>query len=134
MRYGKLKAGLAVAGMVVGVVGMAIQPAFADYAPTKGDAVGVGSDTLQYLVDFAADGDPAGDFGYNSAGNKNKLINFDATADANARLAYAANGVGSGQCAPGTGGTAGTGNGSGTHADSPCSLNPTIVLRAGLSP
>src|SRR5215475_12196875 len=115
MRYGKLKAGLAVAGMVVGVVGMAIQPASADYAPTRGDAVGVGSDTLQYLVDFGADGDNKGDPGYNSAGNKFKLINFDATADANARLAYGpdgAKGNASGTCAPGTGSGAGTGTGS----------------------
>lgn len=134
MRYGKLKAGLAVAGMLVGLAGMAIQPAFADYAPTNKDVVGVGSDTLQYLVDFAADGDVLGDSGYNSAGNKFKLINFDATADANARLAYGPQGVGSGQCAPGDGGTAGTGNQTATHADSPCTLNPTIVIRAGVSP
>ena len=29
----------------------------ADYAPTTNDVVGVGSDTLQQLVDFVADGD-----------------------------------------------------------------------------
>jgi ABC-type phosphate transport system substrate-binding protein len=134
MRYGKLKAGLAIAGTLVGVVGMATQPAFADYAPTSKDVVGAGSDTLQYLVDFAADGDQLGDSGYNSAGNKYKLVDFDATADANARLAYGPQGVGSGQCAPGDGGTAGTGNQTTAHADQPCTLNPTIVLRAGVSP
>ena len=134
MRYGRLKAGLAVAGMLVGVAGMAAQPAFADYAPTNKDVVGVGSDTLQYLVDFAADGDQLGDPGYNTGGNKFKLINFDATADANARLAYGPQGVGTGQCAPGDGGTAGTGNQTTTHADQPCTLNPTIVIRAGVSP
>jgi ABC-type phosphate transport system substrate-binding protein len=113
---------------------MAVQPAYADYAPTAKDVVGVGSDTLQYLVDFAADGDQLGDGGYNTLGNKFKLVNFDATADANARLAYGPNGVGTGQCTPGTGGTAGTGNQTASHADSPCTLNPTIVLRAGLPP
>jgi ABC-type phosphate transport system substrate-binding protein len=134
MRYGKLKAGLAIAGTLVGVAGMATQPAFADYAPTSKDVVGVGSDTLQYLVDFAADGDQLGDSGYNSAGNKFKLVNFDATADANARLAYGPQGVGPGTCAPGNGPAAGTGNTSGQHNDSPCTLNPTIVIRAGVSP
>ena len=134
MRYGKLKAGLAIAGTLVGVVGMSMQPAFADYAPTSKDVVGVGSDTLQNLVDFAADGDQLGDSGYNSAGNKFKLVNFDASADANARLAYGPQGVGTGQCAPGDGGTAGTGNQTTSHADQPCTLNPTIVIRAGISP
>ena len=104
MPDGKLKAGLAVAGMLVGVAGMSTQPAFADYAPTNKDVVGVGSDTLQYLVDFAADGDQLGDPGYNTAGNKFKLVDFDARADANARLAYGPQGVGTGQCAPGDGG------------------------------
>jgi ABC-type phosphate transport system substrate-binding protein len=134
MRYGRLKVGLAIAGTLVGVAGMAVQPAFADYAPTAKDVVGVGSDTLQYLVDFAADGDYLGDPGYNTAGNKYKLINFDATADANARLAYGPNGSGTGECTPGTGATVGTGNQTTQHADDPCVLNPTIVLRAGDSP
>jgi ABC-type phosphate transport system substrate-binding protein len=134
MRKRRLTVGLAIAGTVVGMVGAMIQPAFADYAPTGKDVVGVGSDTLQYLVDFAADGDQLGDPGYNTTGNKFKLINFDATADANARLSYGPNGVGSGACTPGTGPTAGTGNTSGTHTDTPCQQNPTIVLRAGTSP
>jgi len=134
MRYSRLKVGLAIAGTVVGMCSVMVQPAFADYAPAAKDVVGVGSDTLQYLVDFAADGDNTGDLGYNSNGNKFKLINFDATTDANARLSYGPDGVGGGQCAPGTGPTAGTGNTTGTHADSPCQQNPTIVLRAGLSP
>jgi ABC-type phosphate transport system substrate-binding protein len=134
MRYSKLKAGLAIAGTIVGIIGMSVQPAFADYAPTAKDVVGVGSDTLQYLVDFAADGDYLGDPGYNTGGNKYKLINFDATADANARLSYGPNGVGTGECAPGTGPTAGTGTSTTPHADSPCQQNPTIVLRAGTSP
>jgi ABC-type phosphate transport system substrate-binding protein len=142
MRFGKLTVGLAIAGTVAGMAVMAVQPAYADYAPTAKDVVGVGSDTLQYLVDFAADGDNLGDPGFNSNSPKYRLINFDATADANARLAYGSGGatgqgvagVAAGQCGPGTGGTAGTGNQTITHADSPCTLNPTIVLRAGVSP
>lgn len=134
MRYGKLKAGLAIAGTLAGMTVMAVQPAYADYAPVSKDVVGVGSDTLQYLVDFAADGDQLGDGGYNGLGNKFKLVNFDATADGNARLAYGSNGVGSGQCTPGTGGTAGTGNQTASHTDTPCTLNPTIVIRAGVAP
>jgi ABC-type phosphate transport system substrate-binding protein len=87
-------------------------PAHADYAPSGSDAVGVGSDTVQYLMDFGADGDTHGDLGYNSAGNINKLVSFDATPDANARAAYQ--------------------NGSTTTALLP--LSPTVVLRAGTSP
>jgi hypothetical protein len=137
MRYGKLKVGLAIAGTVVGVVGLAVQPAFADYAPQARDVVGVGSDTLQYLMDFVADGDNLGDPGYNTAGNKYKLINFDATADANARLAYGsygASGNSSGDCSPGTGSAVGSESDTTLQADAPCVLNPTIVIRAGTSP
>ena len=88
-----------------GVATLATPSAFADYAPSKGDVVGVGSDTLQYMVDFLADGDAYGDTGYNQLGNKNKLVSFDATADANARLAYGVNGGQASQtvCTPGTG-------------------------------
>ena len=60
----------------------------ADYAPVANDVVGDGSDTLQYVVDFGADGDPSGDTGYNDAGNLYKLVSFDATADSNARISY----------------------------------------------
>src|SRR5215469_12240440 len=60
----------------------------ADYQPNANDIVGVGSDTLQFIVDFGADGDPSGDTGYNSAGNLYKLVSLDATADSNARFAY----------------------------------------------
>ncbi|MCU1657297.1 MAG: hypothetical protein JWO57_1953, partial [Pseudonocardiales bacterium] len=85
------------------------------------------------LGDFVADGDFTGNGGYNSLGNANKFISVDATADANTRLAYSPQGLGP-SCAPGTGGTAGTGNANATHADAPCTLNPTIILRAGTSP
>src|SRR5581483_11342053 len=83
-------------------------PAHADVAPTGTDAVGVGSDVVQYAVDFAADGDANGDTGYNAAGNVNRLINFDATGDGNGRAGYL--------------------------QQSSTSQNPTIVLREGTSP
>jgi hypothetical protein len=115
--------------------------AYADYAPSSTDVVGVGSDTLQYLINFMADGDAYGFTGYNALGNKNKLVSFDATADANARSAYAVdggngstiNGVG-GYCTPGTGSKAGTANGAPYTGGTPCVLNPTVVLRAGTEP
>lgn len=128
---------ITVGGVVLAAVAasMAFFPtsAVADYGPTQNDVVGVGSDTLQQLADFVADGDFTGNSGYNSLGNKNKFISIDATADANTRLAYGPQGLGP-NCAPGTGGTAGTGNNAAQHADAPCVLNPTVVLRAGFAP
>src|SRR5450631_2201532 len=88
-------------------------PAFADYAPNAKDAVGVGSDTVQNITNFVADGDPFGDGGgYNSAGNKYKMISFDATPDANDRAGYL--------------------NLSTNASLKP--LTPTITLRSGNSP
>ena len=84
----------------------------ADPAPQAGDVVGVGSDFVQYAVDFGADGDYLGHLGYNSAGNSNRVINFDATADSNGRAGYL--------------------NGSTVASAKP--LNPTIVLREGTFP
>jgi ABC-type phosphate transport system substrate-binding protein len=144
---------LAVVAAAVGAVGVSLlsaSPASADYAPGSGDVVGVGSDTVQYVIDFLADGDYTGSGGYNS-GKLNRVINFDATPDANARLAYGSYGLGSSTvgagtaakgataatnfCGPGTGGTQGTGNANSAHTgDAPCVLNPTIVLRAGTRP
>jgi ABC-type phosphate transport system substrate-binding protein len=129
----KAKVGLAALGAMTLAVGLLAPAASADYAPGAGDIVGVGSDTVQAVGDFVADGDFQADAGYNSAGNLNKVINFDATADANTRLAYGAQGLGP-NCSPGTGTTVGTGNQNTNHADAPCVLNPTIVLRAGLHP
>ena len=124
-------------GIVVALIaGTFLMPstAFADYAPSSGDVVGVGSDTVQAAGDFLADGSYASDPGYNSSGNKNKFISIDATADANTRLAYGPQGTGP-ACAPGTGGGIGTGNsGVQDSAHTPCVLNPTVTLRAGLSP
>ena len=149
----KIGAGLLATAAIVSFV--APSSAFADYAPASGDVVGVGSDTLQAMVDFGADGDYVGDPGYNGAGNKFKIVSIDATADANTRLAYGpagANGYGANTaaqiasgsggtaqaiCAPGTGAKIGTGNlstGDTSAADLPCVLAPTVVLRAGLAP
>lgn len=144
---------LAVAAAAVGAVSVSLltaAPASADYAPGPGDVVGVGSDTVQYVIDFLADGDYTGSTGYN-LNRLNRVVNFDATPDANARLAYGSYGLGSSTagagtsgaggtaaanfCGPGTGGTQGTGAQNSAHlGDKPCTLNPTIVLRAGLKP
>ena len=101
-------AGFLATGASLGVAAAA----FADYAPQPGDVVGVGGDTPQYALSFGADGDYLGDAGFNAAGAYNRLVTFNATADANGRSAYA--------------------NGS-TEA-SPINLNPTVVLRAGTFP
>lgn len=223
MRYRKVKLGLIAVAAASAALPLLAQPASADYAPSSGDVVAVGSDTLQYMGDFLADGFPSGAVGYNSAGNLNKFVSFDATPDANARAAYGPNGLGPdtlaksqtfridstgtsttatsstvgdthiaasdlglsvsgdgipsnsfvgtvtagasfvlsstsgtttaipaettgtptltitgitpGQsCTPATGGSNNTGNDTANHADSPCLLNPTVVLRAGTQP
>jgi hypothetical protein len=140
---------LAVAAGAVGALALSLvtaAPASADYGPSSSDVVGVGSDTVQFVIDYLADGTPYGTTGYNT-GKRNKLISFDATPDANARLAYGSFGLGSSSptsitgpagtaaanyCAPGTGGTVATGNQNTSHlGDKPCVLNPTVVLRAG---
>jgi hypothetical protein len=141
MQHRKVKLSVAAAGAFGLIATFAATPAFADYAPSSRDFVGVGSDTVQYASDFAADGDYVGDIGYN-AGKANKDINFDATPDANARLAYGSLGTGKSngatppvlQCSPGTGATSATGQGTGLHNDTPCTLNPTVVLRSGQKP
>jgi ABC-type phosphate transport system substrate-binding protein len=86
--------------------------AHADLAPSSTDIVGVGSDTVQNIANFVADGDTAGSPGYNSAGNLNRVVSFDATPDANDRAGYL--------------------NGS-TNASLKL-LSPTVVLRAGTNP
>lgn len=87
--------------------------ASADYAPQPGDVVGVGGDTPQYALEFGADGDTLGDAGFNASGSYNRLVTFNATADANGRSAYT-NSVTSGVPS--------------------VALNPTDVLRAGTYP
>jgi ABC-type phosphate transport system substrate-binding protein len=100
--------------MVLSVAAAALpaQAATIDYEPNGNDVVGDGSDTLQFVVDFGADGDTSGDSGYNAAGNKYKLISMDATADSNARYSWAV----------------------GSTLASPNPLNPTAVYRAGTNP
>lgn len=129
----KIKIGTGVVASLAATMLAFPSSAFADYGPSTRDVVGVGSDTLQQLGDFVADGAYTGTPGYNSAGNSNKFISIDATADANTRLAYGPQGLGP-NCAPGTGALPGTGNQNVQHPNSPCTLNPTVVLRAGLSP
>ena len=105
--------GLAVSALgAVALATSAAAPARADYAPGASDVVGVGSDVAQYGFDFVADGDTAGDLGYNDAGNPYKFVYFNAVADGNGRAAYQ--------------------NGS-TEAD-PIPLDPTVVLRGGTYP
>jgi ABC-type phosphate transport system substrate-binding protein len=105
--------GLAVSALgAAALATSAAAPARADYEPGPHDVVGVGSDVAQYGFDFVADGDTAGDLGYNDAGNPYKFIYFNAVADGNGRAAYQ--------------------NGS-TEAK-PIPLDPTIVIRGGTNP
>lgn len=102
-------AALAVGTLTIGLLA-GVPAAQADPAPRADDVVGVGSDTLQYMLDFGADGDGT-NAGYNF-GKSSRLISFDATPDANARAGYL-NGSSAGGLKP---------------------LNPTIVLRGGSTP
>lgn len=86
----------------------AVSPAFADEQPRSTDAVGVGSDTVQYVSDFVDDGSPTGLTGYNKTNTNRRVFSFDATADASGRSGYV--------------------NGTST------ALASTVVLRAGKSP
>jgi hypothetical protein len=100
----------AIGGLLVSVT--TASPAVADYAPGTNDVVGVGPDAAQYMMDFLDDGDPEGDPGFNTSGNRYKTVSFDATPDANGRYGYLA----------------------GTSVASPEALDPTVVLRAGANP
>ena len=111
MRRKKGIVGLGLMGAAAMVIPIAwAGPAFADYAPQPGDVVGVGGDTPQFAVDFALNGDTSGDLGFNSTATVNRVVDFDATADGNARSAYT-NNV--------------------TTGTTSVALNPTDVLRAG---
>jgi ABC-type phosphate transport system substrate-binding protein len=105
------KLSVSAAGVCAVVLGFS-SPAFADYGPSATDIVGVGSDTVQNLANFVADGDNLGDTGYNAADNPDKWVSFDATPDANDRAGYL----------------------EGSTSVTPIPLTPTIVLRAGTSP
>jgi ABC-type phosphate transport system substrate-binding protein len=96
----------------VGATALFAGVASADYAPSSSDVVGVGGDTPQYAASFLADGDYLGDAGFNASGAFNRLVSFNATADANGRTGYL----------------------NGSTLASPSLLNPTVVLRAGTVP
>lgn len=102
----KTKVGIGALGVAALAVGLS-SPAYADVQPRSTDAVAVGSDTVQYVVDFAADGTPGGLSGFNTTSPSRRIVSFDATADANGRAAYQSNGT---------------------------PLASTIVLRAGTNP
>jgi hypothetical protein len=104
---------IGVAGLgAISIALAATLPAYADYAPSASDIVGVGGDTPQYDLAFGADGDTLGDAGFNASGAFNRLVTFNATADGNGRAAYA----------------------NGSTLSAPIPLNPTDVLRAGTNP
>ena len=114
---------LAAAASVIAFAGSAS----ADTAARSGDAVGVGSDTLQNGADFAFDGAPGVAGGYNNIGNINRVMNVDATGDANGRAVYD--------------GTCGTPDSTGlaqfcdsTTNKAPNLLGGSVVLRAGTKP
>jgi hypothetical protein len=102
------------AALAVAALGLSFAvPASADIAPGGTDIVGVGSDTVQNMVNFMADGDPFfGASGVNVSVAKNRVFSFDATPDANDRAGYL----------------------NGSTALVPKPLTPSIVLRAGHSP
>jgi ABC-type phosphate transport system substrate-binding protein len=105
-------AAVAVSALTFGLLAAAnVSAAHADVAAGSSDIVGVGSDTLQYMLDFGADGDFNGNNGYN-VNKQSRVVSFDATPDANARAGYL----------------------NGSTSASLKALNPTVILRAGHSP
>ena len=108
--------------LLTGLLGPLMGTARADYGPSgydpttgKGDVVCVGSDTLQFLGKFLADGSPFAHAGFNANGAKHdKLVSIDATGDALARFSYAQT-----QTA--------------TNLN-PSPLDPSVILRAGSFP
>ncbi len=83
--------------LAIGAVGstaallVTMQPAFADPQARPGDAVVVGSDTVQNAADFLFSGDVSGDPAYNT-GKTNEIYNITATGDNNGRALYDPNG------------------------------------------
>jgi ABC-type phosphate transport system substrate-binding protein len=101
--------GASVAALALGMAGTA----HADVQPGDKDTVAVGSDTVQYVVDFLADGTINGnDPGYNTTHLQRRIFSFDATSDAAGRAQY--------------GRTTGT--------STAIAMQATVVLRAGTSP
>jgi len=99
------KLGLVAATALAAALPLLASPAYADYAPAKNDVVGVGSDVLQYMIDFLANGDAYGDSGFGASNPHYLLVNIDATADANGRLAYGVSGGAAQGTVVGTGAT-----------------------------
>ena len=123
------KLGVAGGALAVAVVSIALAatPANADTGAQPGDAVGVGSDTVQNAADFVFDGAPGVAGAYNSNGNVNRVDNVFATGDANGRTLY------DGTC--GAAGSTGLGGFcSATNAGAPNVLTPSVILRAGTRP
>lgn len=107
-----------------------------DTGARTGDAVGVGSDTLQNAADFvldaAANGGSGG--GYNAIGNVARVFNVYATGDANGRATYDGTcGVGT-ATAPASQCTSANASAGGTAADNRNPLMSTVVLRGGSNP
>jgi hypothetical protein len=100
-------AAVAAGALAFGMMTAASTAAHADPAPSGADIVGVGSDTLQYMLDFGADGDFNGNAGYNTS-KLARLESIDATPDANARAGYL----------------------NGSTSSALLALNPTVVLTA----
>jgi ABC-type phosphate transport system substrate-binding protein len=99
-----------VTALTAGAVAATTLPAHGDAAPQAHDVVGVGSDIVQNAMDFLADGYGTNP-GYNTDGNKNRVISFDATADGNGRNAFSDPALGTS-----------------------VQLNPTVTLREGTYP
>jgi ABC-type phosphate transport system substrate-binding protein len=103
----RTKKALGVVGATAAACTLLSGTASADIAARSGDVVGIGSDTVQNLMTFVADGDYNANPGYNTGGNKNRVFSFDATPDANDRAGYLPNTT---------------------------TLNPTLILRGGMNP
>jgi hypothetical protein len=61
----------------------------ADVSDGPIDVLGIGSSSLQYAIDFVANGDPTSAIGYNGAFNAYRVEGLDATADSNGRGSWA---------------------------------------------
>lgn len=132
----RIKAGVGIAAVMAAAASLgSITSANADAQPHANDIVGVGSDTVQYVGDFVADGDNAGNPGYNSVEKTRRIFNFDATASAGGNSVYgkgaAAYGpLGASSGSTGNVATALTGANTGTNAGPA----QTAVFRAGTNP
>ena len=124
MLHRTFKLGLVAATALAAALPLLASPAYADYAPAKNDVVGVGSDVLQYMIDFLANGDAYGDSGFGASNPHYLLVNIDATADANGRLAYGVSGGAAQGTVVGTGATFASGACRGEHQQQVDQLHP----------